>query len=46
MGLLEEEELVKRSTPLDTLTHFMANKLAFRKYFSLKLIQVFKQKFD
>lgn len=32
MGLLDEEELVKRSTPLDTLTHYLANKLAFRKY--------------
>lgn len=30
MGLLEEEELVKCSTPLDTLTHFLANKLAFQ----------------
>lgn len=46
MGLLEEEELVKRSTPLDTLTHLLANKLAFREYFSLKITQIFNQKID
>ncbi|XP_054713377.1 alpha-aminoadipic semialdehyde synthase, mitochondrial-like isoform X2 [Uloborus diversus] len=30
LGLLEEEPLVKRSSPLDTLTHFLANKLAYQ----------------
>ncbi|XP_067125977.1 alpha-aminoadipic semialdehyde synthase, mitochondrial isoform X3 [Centruroides vittatus] len=30
LGLLEEEPLVKLSTPLDTLTHFLSNKLAYQ----------------
>lgn len=29
LGLLEEEEIVKLSTPLDTLTYYLANKLTF-----------------
>ncbi|XP_055948926.1 alpha-aminoadipic semialdehyde synthase, mitochondrial-like isoform X2 [Argiope bruennichi] len=31
LGILAEEAVVKCSTPLDTLTHFLANKLAIQK---------------
>ncbi|KAG8196322.1 hypothetical protein JTE90_013807 [Oedothorax gibbosus] len=31
LGLFEEEPVVKCSTPIDTLTHFLANKLAIQK---------------
>ncbi|GFU12522.1 hypothetical protein NPIL_661271 [Nephila pilipes] len=31
LGIIEEEPVVKCSTPLDTLTHFLANKLAIQK---------------
>lgn len=32
LGLLEEEPLVKLSTPLDTLTHYLSNKLTYQPF--------------
>ena len=30
LGLLEEEPIVKLNTPIDTITHFLANKLSYK----------------
>ena len=32
LGLLEEELIEKRGTPIDTLSHYLAKRLSFSKY--------------
>lgn len=36
LGLLEETPIIKLGTPLDTLSHYLTQRLAFSKRFHLK----------